>query len=253
MSGAAVLDVQRVSKRFGGVVANEAVSLSVGPGEVHALIGPNGAGKSTLLGQIAGEIRPDSGKILFRNRNVNRWPVHRRAQAGVARSFQITSIFPSFTALENVALAVQAQDGHSFRFWSDAARDERLNQKAERVLNRLGLGTITGRLAGSLSHGDRRRLELAMALAGDPALLLLDEPAAGMGPEETRETMALLAELRGERAILLVEHDMDVVFALADKITVLVQGRVLASGTPDAIRADSAVQAAYLGQGAPAC
>nr|WP_211108141.1 ABC transporter ATP-binding protein [Azospirillum sp. OGB3] len=234
-------------KRFGGLAATDGLSLSVAEGELHALIGPNGAGKTTLIGQLSGELSPDSGTILFDGRDVTSLPVHKRAQRGLARSFQITSIFPSFTALDNVALAVQAHAGHSFRFWRDAARDRRLADPARAVLERVGLGARADTRADALAHGEKRQLELAMALATGPRLLLLDEPMAGMGPEDSARMVELLQELKGGVTILLVEHDMDAVFALADRITVLVRGKDLASGTPAEIRNDPAVREAYLG------
>ncbi len=242
-----LLESRALVKRFGGLKATDHLSLSVAPGELHALIGPNGAGKTTLIGQLSGELSPDEGRILFDGRDITALPVHKRSQRGLARSFQITSIFPSFTALDNVALAVQAHDGHSFRFLRDAGRDRRLSDPARAVLERVGLGPRAGIPAGALAHGEKRQLELAMALATGPKLLLLDEPMAGMGPEESARIVELLAALKRSVTILLVEHDMDAVFALADRITVLVRGSALATGTPAAIRADGAVRAAYLG------
>ncbi|MGR0183437.1 ABC transporter ATP-binding protein [Azospirillum aestuarii] len=242
-----LLSTDSLVKRFGGLAATDGLSLSVAEGELHALIGPNGAGKTTLIGQLSGELTPDSGTILFDGRDVTRLPVHKRAQRGLARSFQITSIFPSFTALDNVALAVQAHAGHSFRFWRDAGRDRRLTDPARAVLERVGLGARADTCADALAHGEKRQLELAMALATGPRLLLLDEPMAGMGPEDSARMVKLLQELKGGVTILLVEHDMDAVFALADRITVLVRGKDLASGTPAEIRNDPAVREAYLG------
>ncbi|TWA90578.1 amino acid/amide ABC transporter ATP-binding protein 1 (HAAT family) [Azospirillum brasilense] len=242
-----LLSTDSLVKRFGGLAATDGLSLSVAEGELHALIGPNGAGKTTLIGQLSGELTPDSGTILFDGRDVTRLPVHKRAQRGLARSFQITSIFPSFTALDNVALAVQAHAGHSFRFWRDAGRDRRLTDPARAVLERVGLGARADTCADALAHGEKRQLELAMALATGPRLLLLDEPMAGMGPEDSARMVELLQELKGGVTILLVEHDMDAVFALADRITVLVRGKDLASGTPAEIRNDPAVREAYLG------
>ena len=242
-----LLSTDSLVKRFGGLAATDGLSLSVAEGELHALIGPNGAGKTTLIGQLSGELTPDSGSILFDGRDVTRLPVHKRARRGLARSFQITSIFPSFTALDNVSLAVQAHAGHSFRFWRDAARDRRLTDPARAVLERVGLGARADTRADALAHGEKRQLELAMALATGPRLLLLDEPMAGMGPEDSARMVELLQELKGGVTILLVEHDMDAVFALADRITVLVRGKDLASGTPAEIRTDPAVREAYLG------
>jgi branched-chain amino acid transport system ATP-binding protein len=237
-------------KSFGGLVASDAVSLDVRPAEVHAVIGPNGAGKTTLIGQLTGEIRPDLGRIHFRGKDITALPVHARSQLGLARSFQVTSIFLDFTALENVALAVQAHDGHSFRFWARAADDESLRAPARAALDRVGLAARADVPAAALSHGEHRQLEIAMALATRPALLLLDEPMAGMGGEESARMVALLRALKRDVAILLVEHDMDAVFALADRVTVLVYGRVIACGPPDAIRRDAAVREAYLGDAA---
>ncbi len=248
-----LLHVEGLTKRFGGVLANDAVALTVAPGEAHAVIGPNGAGKTTLIGQLSGALRPDRGRIQLRGRSITDWPMHRRARAGLARGFQISSILGSFSVLDNIAMALQAQDGHSFRFWTDAGREPRLTEPALQHLERFGLADQACLPADTLAHGDRRRLELAMVLATDPALVLLDEPVAGMGLEETRSTVDLLAGLKGGRALLLVEHDMDTVFSLADRITVLVGGRVLACGSPEAIRRNEAVQAAYLGTEEPAC
>jgi len=245
---APMLKVEGLVKRFGGLAATDHLSLEVDDGALHALIGPNGAGKTTLIGQLTGELEPDSGRILFQGRDVTRLAVHRRAHLGLARSFQITSVFPSFTALDNVALAVQAHAGHSFRFWRDAGRDPRLADPARAVLERVGLGPRAHTPADALAHGEKRQLELAMALATNPKLLLLDEPMAGMAPEESARMVELLAELKGSLTILLVEHDMDAVFALADRITVLVRGKDLATGAPAEIRANPAVREAYLGE-----
>jgi branched-chain amino acid transport system ATP-binding protein len=242
-----VLSVKGLSKRFGGLIANDRIDLEVGTGEIHAVIGPNGAGKSTLIAAIAGELRPDAGHIVFAGREVSRLPAHARALAGLARSFQITSVLKSFTVLENVALAVQAHAGHSFRFWRPAAGNEAILAPARAALGEVGLGARGKVLAQQLSHGEQRQLEIAMALAARPKLLLLDEPMAGQGPDETRHTIEILMRLRGRIAILLVEHDMDAVFALADRVTVLAEGAVLASGTPDSVRADQRVRAVYLG------
>jgi branched-chain amino acid transport system ATP-binding protein len=242
-----LLRVERLTKRFGGLVASDAVDLDILPGEVHALIGPNGAGKTTLIAQLAGELRPNSGRIVLDGRDITHLPPHRRARLGLARSFQITSVFAEFSVLDNVTLAIQAHDGHSFRFWADASRDAALTAPGERLLRDQHLAERRDALAASLSHGERRQLELAVALAAEPKLLLLDEPTAGMGPEESRRLIAHLQGVRGRFAILLVEHDMQTVFALADRITVLASGRVLATGAPSAIRNDPAVRAAYLG------
>jgi branched-chain amino acid transport system ATP-binding protein len=214
---------------------------------LHAIIGPNGAGKTTLIGELTGEIRPDSGRIRFDGVDITALPVWRRSMLGLARSFQITSLFLDFTALDNVALAVQAHSGHSFRFWRDARSEPELREPARAALDRVGLAGRADVLVANLSHGEHRQLEIAMALATRPRLLLLDEPMAGMGPEESARMVGLLRQLKRELTILLIEHDMEAVFALADRITVLVYGRVLATGTPAAIRADEEVRRAYLG------
>ena len=234
-------------KRFGGLVATDSVSIDVRPDEIHALIGPNGAGKTTLVSQLTGNLRPDSGTIRFAGRDVTHLPMHARVRLGLARSFQITAVLREFTALDNVALAVQAHAGHSFRFLADARRDETLRGPARQGLADVGLAARADTLASALSHGEQRQLEIAMALAGDPSLLLLDEPMAGMGPEESQRMIGFLRGLRGKRAMLLIEHDMDAVFQLADRITVLVYGRVIASGDPASIRANAEVRQAYLG------
>jgi branched-chain amino acid transport system ATP-binding protein len=240
--------VEGLAKRFGGVIASDNLELDVAGGELHAVIGPNGAGKTTLIGQLAGEIRPDAGRIMLWGEDITRLPPHRRAARGLARSFQGTSIFRRFTAIQNVATAVQARAGHSFRFLGPVARDPALLQPARTALERVGLATRAEIPAGQLSHGEQRQLEIAMALAAAPRLLLLDEPAAGMSYEETQRLIELLRGLKGDVTMLLVEHDMDAVFALADRITVLVQGRAIATGTPEAVRADPEVRNAYLGE-----
>jgi branched-chain amino acid transport system ATP-binding protein len=242
------LEIEGLTKRFGGVVASDGIALALMAGELHAIIGPNGAGKSTLIGELTGEIAPDSGRIRFDGLAITALPVYRRSQLGLARSFQITSLFPDFTALDNVALAVQAHCGHSFRFWRDARREAELREPAAAALARVGLAERAGVLVADLSHGERRQLEIAMALATRPRLVLLDEPMAGMGPEESIRLVETLRQLKGSVTILLVEHDMDAVFALADRISVLVYGRIIASGDPAAIRADAAVRQAYLGE-----
>jgi branched-chain amino acid transport system ATP-binding protein len=242
-----VLATEDLYKRFGGVVATDAVSLTIAAGEVHALIGPNGAGKTTLIGQMTGEIAPDRGRVRFRGRDVTAMPVHQRARFGLARSFQVTSIIGDATVEDNAALAVQAHAGHSFRFWRPAAKDAALRQPALAALARVGLAGRAQDRARDLSHGEQRQLEIAMVLAGEPVLLVLDEPTAGMGPDESARMVEILRGLKGTLSILLVEHDMDTVFALADRISVLVNGGVIASGDPAAIRANAAVRAAYLG------
>jgi branched-chain amino acid transport system ATP-binding protein len=244
-----ILAVNGLFKRFSGLVATNNLSLDVAPGETHALIGPNGAGKTTLIAQLQGELTPDGGEIRFNGANVTAAPAWRRARLGIARSFQITSIFPRFTALGNVALAVQALEPHGFRFWRDAASDPALSGPAREALAIIGLEARQHVLAEDLSHGERRQLELAMALALKPRLLLLDEPMAGMGRQDGQRMTRILADLKKHYAILLVEHDMDAVFALADRVSVLVAGSVIATGAPSDIRADPAVKAAYLGHG----
>ena len=243
-----LLRIEALSKRFGGVLASDAISLEVPAGELHAIIGPNGAGKTTLIGQLAGEIAPDGGRIEFAKADITRLPAWRRSRLGLARSFQITSLFPDFSALDNVALAVQAHAGHSFRFWRDARSEPGLREPARAALARLAIAERADVLVSRLSHGEHRQLELAVALATRPRMLLLDEPMAGMGPDESARMVATLRELKGELTILLIEHDMEAVFALADRITVLVYGRIIASGTPEAIRADEKVREAYLGE-----
>ena len=246
---APVMQTSELRKSFGGVVATDGVSIDLQHGELHAVIGPNGAGKTTLVAQLAGEMAPDSGTIRFAAREVTALAAPARSVLGLARSFQVTSVFRGMTALENVALAAQAHDGHSFRFWRPASRDRRLVAPAQAILGRVGLAGREHVRASALSHGEQRQLELAMALATRPRALLLDEPMAGMGREESRRMVDLLRVLKPDYAILLVEHDMDAVFALADRISVLVYGRIIATGTPEQIRADQKVRDAYLGEG----
>jgi branched-chain amino acid transport system ATP-binding protein len=243
-----LLQVQGLTKRFGGVIASEHVTLDVRAGELHAIIGPNGAGKTTLIGQLSGEIVPDSGRIIFDGEDITRLPTYRRSALGLARSFQITSLFPDFSALDNVALAVQAHAGHSFHFWNDARQERALREPAHAALARVGLADRADVIAANLSHGEHRLLEFAMALAAKPRMLLLDEPMAGLGPEESARMVEMLRDLKQELPILLVEHDMEAVFALADRITVLVYGRVIACDVPEKIRANEEVRQAYLGE-----
>jgi branched-chain amino acid transport system ATP-binding protein len=242
-----MLQVTALTKHFAGVVASDRLSFEVGAGELHAVIGPNGAGKTTLVDQIAGQTRPDSGSIRFAGRDITWLPVHRRSMLGLARSFQITTLLLDFSTIDNVALAVQAHAGHSFRFWRNAHFDPELRQPALRQLARVGLADRADTPASQLSHGEHRLLEIAIALAGRPRMLLLDEPMAGLGPQETTRIVALFHELKREFTILLIEHDMDVVFALADRITVLLSGQVVASDVPTSIRSNTEVQRAYLG------
>ncbi len=242
-----MLELAGVSKRFGGVVATDNVSLRVAAGEVHALIGPNGAGKTTLIAQISGSLATDAGEILFLGKPITKARQHERVKAGLARSYQITSIFRRFSVLDNLALAVQARSGSSFSFWRPVAREQALRDEARSIAAEVGLLEKAAALAGTLSHGEQRALEVGLALATRPRLLLLDEPMAGMGPEESARMIELIGRVRAAVTVLLVEHDMDAVFRLADRITVLVSGRVIASGAPEAIRADAEVRRAYLG------
>jgi branched-chain amino acid transport system ATP-binding protein len=243
-----VLEVRGLTKSYGALRASDGIDFDVRDGETHAVIGPNGAGKTTFISQLAGDLRPDAGRIIFAGEDVTRLRAPRRARKGLARSFQITSVYNEFTALDNVALAVQARSGHSFRFWHDARRDAALREPGRRLLDEVGLGARAELLAANMSHGEQRQLELAMALALEPRLLLLDEPMAGMGTEESQRMIGLLGKLKGRCSIVLVEHDMDAVFRLADRISVLVYGRVIATGAPEAIRASPEVRAAYLGE-----
>ena len=242
-----LLELQSLRKAFGALRATDEVSLAVEPGQIHALIGPNGAGKSTLIAQIAGSLRPDAGRIAFRGRDITRLPVARRALLGLGRTFQISSLAMEFSVLRNVLLAVQARSGSSFRFWSQVRDEAALVEPALAALTRVGLEARAEVAAAALSHGERRQLEVAIALAMEPALLLLDEPMAGLGPEGSKRLAGFLQELKQETAILLVEHDMDAVFALADRISVLVYGRIVASGTVEEVRASPVVREAYLG------
>jgi branched-chain amino acid transport system ATP-binding protein len=246
----AILAAQDLRKAFGALAATDGVSLEVREGETHAIIGPNGAGKTTLIGQLAGNIRPDAGQVRFAGEDVTRLSAPQRAKKGFARSFQITSIYRDFTALDNVALAVQAHAGHSFRFWRPAREERALRDPARAMLEEVGLGERAGMLAANLAHGEQRQLEVAMALATRPRLLLLDEPVAGMGLEESQRMVAFLARLKGKHTMILVEHDMDAVFTLADRISVLVYGRIIATGVPEEVRANPEVRRAYLGEDA---
>jgi branched-chain amino acid transport system ATP-binding protein len=242
-----LLRVENLVWQFGGVVATDNLSLDVAKGELHAIIGPNGAGKTTLISQLTGQRLPNSGIIRFAGQDITRLPAWRRSALGLARSFQITSLLSDFSAMDNVALAAQAHDGHSFHFWENARRISHLRKAAQSALDRVGLGHRADVVVSQLSHGEQRELELAVALATGPQLLLLDEPMAGLGITESARMVKLLGELRREVTIILVEHDMDAVFALADRITVLVYGRVIASDVPAAIRQNEEVKRAYLG------
>jgi len=245
-----VLIVENLYKSFGSVHVTQDVSLSVAEAECHALIGPNGAGKTTLIHQISGVMRPDSGQIRFDGHDVTALPVWRRVQAGLSRTFQITSVIPSFSVLENVALAVQAKQGSSLRFIKSASAERELNDAAMVSVTQIGLADRAEIAAKDLSHGERRLLELGIALAGKPTFLLLDEPMAGLGRAESQTLTEILLELRRDIPMLLVEHDMDAIFRLADVVSVLVDGVIVARGTPDEVRADPTARAAYLGGGA---
>ena len=243
-----MLEVRNLVKNFGALKASDGIDFDVAEGETHAVIGPNGAGKTTFISQLAGNLRPDAGTVRFAGADITALSAPRRARMGLARSFQITSVYPEFSALDNVALAVQAHSGHSFRFWRKAQGDVRLVEPAERVLAEVGLLQRKNILAANLAHGEQRQLEVAMALATNPRLLLLDEPMAGMGTEESQRMIELLSRLKQKKTIILVEHDMDAVFRLADRISVLVYGRVIATGTPEKIKMNEEVRKAYLGE-----
>ncbi len=243
-----VLSVREITRSFGGLVAVNGLSLDVTAGEVHAVIGPNGAGKTTLISLLSGELLPERGEVTFAGRTVTALPAHARAQLGMARSFQITNLMLDMTVLDNVMLAIQARGSGAWRFWADARRQADLVEPALAALDRVGLAARAAEQARILSHGEHRQLEIAVALATRPTLLLLDEPMAGMGAEESRRMISLLSSLNSEMPMLLVEHDMDAVFTLASRITVLVNGRAVASGPPERIRNDEAVRRAYLGE-----
>ncbi len=244
----AILSLHHLTKNFGGLRVTDDVSLELRPGEIHAIIGPNGAGKTTLIHQISGFLAPDSGRVMLAGEDVTKLSPDQRAKMGLARSFQITSILPSFTVLENVALAIQARSGSSFRFFGNVAHEKALNGDAQAILAEVGLGERCETLSGLLSHGEKRTLEFAIALAMRPRLMLLDEPMAGAGHDEGARLIDLMAGLKQRVPMLLVEHDMDAVFKVADRISVLVYGRIIATGTPDAIRANKDVRIAYLGE-----
>jgi branched-chain amino acid transport system ATP-binding protein len=245
-----LLQVEGLTKAFGALRATDGIDLEVQEGETLAVIGPNGAGKTTLIGQLAGNLRPDAGRIRFAGEDITALSAPRRARKGFARSFQITSVFPEFTALENVALAIQAHQGHSFRFWRAAMKDPALLEPARQVLANVGLQDKVNAVAANMSHGEHRQLEVAMALATRPRMLLLDEPMAGMGIDESQRMIGLLGTLKRRQTMILVEHDMDAVFRLADRIAVLVYGRVIATGLPEDIKQNPDVRKAYLGEGA---
>jgi len=242
-----LLIANQLTKRFGGLTALDGVRLAVEPGELHAVIGPNGAGKTTLVAHLAGELIPNSGSIHFAGEDITELPAYARAARGLGRSFQVTSIFGDLSVADNVSLAIQAHAGHSFRFWRAAEEDEALRAPALQILADLGLADRAQEPAANLAHGEKRVLEVAMVLASRPRLLLLDEPMAGMGPEDAVHIVKLLAELKRHYTILLIEHDMDAVFGLADRISVLVYGQVIATGTAAEIKGNEEVRRAYLG------
>ena len=242
-----LFQVQGLVKRFGGLLATDHVSLSVEPGEIHALIGPNGAGKTTLVNQISGLLAPDAGCIVLDGQDLTHLPMHRRVALGLSRCFQVTRIFPNQSVRDNLVLAVQAHSGSSFRFLQPRSSAHGLYERAEQLAERVGLQHSLAETAGALPHGAQRTLDVALALAASPKLLLLDEPMAGMGPDESQQMVQLIEALRKDMAVLLIEHDMEAVFRLADRISVLVYGRVLTAGTPDEIRNHPEVQAVYLG------
>ena len=242
-----ILQIQNLNKSFGGIKASSDINLQVRKGEIHAIVGPNGAGKTTLIAQISGMLKPDSGSILFNGKNITSSSTYQRAHLGLARSFQLTSVILPMTVLENVMLAVQSLSGHSFRFWSPVSNEQHTRQQALQHLEDVGLTNNTEALAGEIAHGEQRQLEIAMALALSPKLLLLDEPTAGMSKDESGKMIKLLAGLKGETTILLIEHDMDAVFSLADTTSVLVDGHIIASDTTEQIRRNPEVQRAYLG------
>ncbi len=244
---AELLHLDGLVKRFGGLTATDGVTLDVAEGEIHALIGPNGAGKTTLIHQIAGSLAPDAGRIRFNGVDVTRMSLHLRTQLGLARSYQVVSLFRRLSVRDNLAFAVQARTGSTFRFWRAAADQQPLFDEARELAARVDLADRLDAPARTLAHGEQRRLEIGLALATRPRLLLLDEPLAGLGPEESARMVDLVSGLRSHCTLLLVEHDMDAVFRLADRVSVLVNGRVIATGTPDEIRAHREVRRAYLG------
>ncbi|SNT39630.1 amino acid/amide ABC transporter ATP-binding protein 1, HAAT family [Noviherbaspirillum humi] len=244
----ALLHTDSLVKRYGGLLVTDHVSIDIQPGELHAIIGPNGAGKTTLINQLSGELAANAGRVVFAGRDVTSLPIQARARQGLLRSYQITSIFEEFTVLENAVLAAMGANEHAFRFWQPLLGRKVRVQAAQEALQAAGLGHRLHTPAEDLAYGERRQLELAMALAAKPTFLLLDEPMAGMSVQESASVVALLKQLKGRYAILLIEHDMDAVFALADRITVLVYGRVMFTGTPDEVRHHPEVRAVYLGE-----
>ena len=243
-----ILKIKNLNKKFGGVIATKDLNLSILEGELHAIIGPNGAGKTTLISQIFGQLLPDSGQIFFQDINVTKAPEYKKSRLGINRTFQITSVMKSLTVSENIQLATDTTRENSFKFFKALNNQDTIFKTIDFCLSEVGLINAINQPVTSLSHGDCRKLEIAMALASDAQLLLLDEPMAGLGPTETKEMIALLKKLKGQQTILLIEHDMDAVFALADRISVLVSGEIIATGKPDTIRRDSKVQSAYLGE-----
>lgn len=243
-----LLEVKDLRKSFGGVAATDRVNLDVTKGELHAIIGPNGAGKTTLITQLFGSQKPDSGTITYNGENITRQPAYTRARLGITRSFQITSLVMDMSVLDNVALAVQAKEGHSFRFLKPARKVASLRDEAQSCLEQVGLGNQISEPTAALSHGEHRLMEIAIALASGATMLMLDEPMAGLGPEESARMVEFLKGLKGDKTILLIEHDMDAVFALADRISVLVYGKIIATGSPDEIRSNDDVRHAYLGE-----
>ncbi len=244
---APLLHVDNLVKRFGGLAATDHATLQVKAGEIHALIGPNGAGKTTLIHQISGALAPDEGRIVFDGADLTHMAMHQRVQLGLVRSYQITSVFTRLTVQDNLGLAIQAGEGSSFQFWQAARSEHARYARAAEVAERVGLQAQLMQPAGALSHGEQRQLEVGLALASSPKLMLLDEPMAGMGPDESERMVQLLQSLRGHTTLLLVEHDMDAVFRLADTLSVLVSGQVIACGTAEQIKNDAAVKRAYLG------
>lgn len=247
MMSASLLELRGLSKRFGGIVATDNLNMTVERGEIHAIIGPNGAGKTTLIHQISGTLAPSAGAVLFDGKDITRLAMHERVARGLARSYQITNIFKSYTVLDNLALTVQARSGSSMRFWKPAVEDDALFAQARTMAERVGLLARLDTIAGSLSHGEQRQLEVGLALATRPKLLLLDEPMAGMGQDESGRIIPLIKSLAPDIAVVLIEHDMDAVFQLADRISVLVAGRIIATGNADEIRRNNDVKKAYLG------
>jgi branched-chain amino acid transport system ATP-binding protein len=245
---ASVLRTESLTKRYGALLVTDAVSLDIAEGELHAIIGPNGAGKTTLINQLSGELAPNSGSVWFNGTDVSALPIHERAKRGLLRSYQITSIFEDFTVLENATFSALGARQHAFNFWAPMLADKEARQFAEEALEATGLAHRLDALAGDLGYGERRQLELAMSLAAGPKFLLLDEPMAGMSVQESSAVIALLQRLKRQYTILLVEHDMEAVFALADRISVLVYGKILFTGTPEEIRNHPEVRAVYLGE-----